>query len=365
MKVIKKILSVFLSAVIIVSTMCIGTVSAGAEVKSKLTVAAYDNEDGNGITILVSGFAPEDIDSVIEIMKDGSLFSLAVFMDEAVGKECRFGFFMDSNVKLYMFNFDGKEITNATLPTHTNGFSLNNEKNCYELKFILEKDHKICDEITNAIKDGKEIRIDAEIVTPYGAILSMDSEFGGQTRFEVVPKWGLSDDTDSNAKDISSLSISKISNKTYTGKTVKPVVTIKDGEKKLVKGTDYTLSYKNNKKIGTATVTIKGKGDYTGEKTIEFKIVPKKTTLKVSKKSDTKATFSWTEVKGAEKYQIYVSKDGGKTYKLLKSVSGSKTSYTSTKLDFKKYDYKFKIRSYGTSDGKKYYSSYSKVKTVK
>ena len=166
-------------------------------------------------------------------------------------------------------------------------------------------------------------------------------------------------------KDISKLTISKISNKSYTGKAVKPAVTIKDGDKKLVKGTDYTVSYKNNTKIGTATVTIKGKGNYTGTKTLTFKIVPAKTTLKVSKKSDTKATFSWTAVKGAEKYQLYYSVDGGKTYKKYTTISGSKTSYTTSKLNFKKYDYKFKIRAYDKVDKTTYYGSYSKIVSVK
>ncbi len=165
--------------------------------------------------------------------------------------------------------------------------------------------------------------------------------------------------------DISSLEISKIKNQTYTGKDRKPAVTVKDGDKTLEKDKDYTVSYKNCKKIGTATVTIKGKGDYTGEKTIEYKIVPKKTALKVTKNSDKKATFKWNKVSGAEKYEIYYSTDGGKKYKKLATVSGSKTSYTNSKLDFKKYDYKFKIRSYGTSGETKYYSSYSSVKTVK
>ncbi len=174
----------------------------------------------------------------------------------------------------------------------------------------------------------------------------------------------LKDSEKSGSTSISSLSITKPSNKTYTGKNRKAAVTIKDGDKTLVKGTDYTLSYKNCKEIGTATVTIKGKGNYTGTKTLTYKIVPKKTTLKVAKSSDTKAKFTWTAVDGAEKYQIYYSANGGK-YKKLATVSGSKTSYTSTKLDFKKNDYKFKIRSYATSDDSKYYSSYSKAVAVK
>lgn len=180
-------------------------------------------------------------------------------------------------------------------------------------------------------------------------------------------KGGTSSETTEEVKsnDISTLEISKIKNQTYTGKNRKPAITIKDGDKTLEKGKDYTVSYKNCKKVGIATATIKGKGDYTGEKTIEYKIVPKKTSLKVTKSSDKKATFKWNKVSGAEKYEIYYSTDGGKKYKKLTTVSGSKTSYTSTKLNFKKYDYKFKIRSYGTSGETKCYSSYSSVKTVK
>ena len=63
---------------------------------------------------------------------------------------------------------------------------------------------------------------------------------------------------------------------TYTGHEIKPKVTVKakvDGVvKTLEKGVDYTVSYKNNVKKGTATVTVKGIGNFTGTITKEFKI---------------------------------------------------------------------------------------------
>ena len=40
----------------------------------------------------------------------------------------------------------------------------------------------------------------------------------------------------------------------------------------LVNGTDYTVTYANNVKVGTATVTVKGKGNYTGTITLTFMI---------------------------------------------------------------------------------------------
>ena len=60
----------------------------------------------------------------------------------------------------------------------------------------------------------------------------------------------------------------------YTGKALKPVPVVKMGGKTLRNGTDYTItSYKNNVRVGTATVVVTGKGDYTGSKTGTFRIV--------------------------------------------------------------------------------------------
>lgn len=65
----------------------------------------------------------------------------------------------------------------------------------------------------------------------------------------------------------------------YSGSAFKPAVTVLDGTKKLVKNTDYTVKYSSNKNVGTATVTITGKGSYHGSVEKTFKILPKATTL--------------------------------------------------------------------------------------
>lgn len=75
------------------------------------------------------------------------------------------------------------------------------------------------------------------------------------------------------AKNISKLSFTAIPNKGYTSAQIKPNVNIKFGKKTLVKDVDYTLTYKNNVNIGTATVYIKGKGNFTGTVSKTFKIV--------------------------------------------------------------------------------------------
>lgn len=68
--------------------------------------------------------------------------------------------------------------------------------------------------------------------------------------------------------------IEPIAAKTYTAGRVIPDITIKDGDKTLVEGSDYTVSVKNNVKAGTAEVTVTGIGKYTGSVTADFEIEP-------------------------------------------------------------------------------------------
>lgn len=73
------------------------------------------------------------------------------------------------------------------------------------------------------------------------------------------------------ARPVSTLKIT-VPSVTYNGKAQKPAVTVKYNNYKFKNGTDYTLSYKNNTKIGTATVMVKGKGKLSGTKSVTFKI---------------------------------------------------------------------------------------------
>ena len=66
--------------------------------------------------------------------------------------------------------------------------------------------------------------------------------------------------------------ISGIVAKKYTGKAITQNVVVKIGGTALKKGTDFTVTYKNNKKVGTASVIIKGKGSCVGSITKTFKI---------------------------------------------------------------------------------------------
>jgi hypothetical protein len=152
----------------------------------------------------------------------------------------------------------------------------------------------------------------------------------------------------------------------YTGKAIKPTVTVKYGSKKLTKGTDYTVSYKNNTKTGKATITIKGKGKYSGTITKTFNIVPKKATLSSVKSPKTKTLkVTWKKDSQATGYQIVYSTSS--KFKSSKSVNISKNSTTSKTISklTKGKTYYVKVRSYKTINGKKVYGAYSTVKKVK
>ena len=167
------------------------------------------------------------------------------------------------------------------------------------------------------------------------------------------------------AKDISGAKVTVASKVTFTGTSRKPAVTVMLSGKELVKNTDYTVKYSNNKAIGKATVTIKGKGKYTGVIKKTFKIVPMKQVI-TSVTAKTKAfAVKWTKDLNVHGYQVkYSTKSnfsGGKSVYVKKNTTVSKTF---TGLTAKK-TYYVKVRSYKTVNGTKYYSSWSSAKKVK
>lgn len=143
---------------------------------------------------------------------------------------------------------------------------------------------------------------------------------------------------------------------TYTGKAIKPTVTVKVGKKKLTTKS-YTVSYKNNTDVGKATITVKGKGSYTGTAAKSFYIRPKAvSTLKATPYS-TKIKLSWSKVTGAKAYQVYQYKNS----KWVKLDNTTKTSYTVTDLE-NATTFNFRVRAYAKTGSKYLYSpSYKSI----
>ena len=158
--------------------------------------------------------------------------------------------------------------------------------------------------------------------------------------------------------------VSGISTKAFTGKNITQSITVKYNGKTLKNGTDYTVSYSNNKKIGTATVKIAGKGSYTGTITKTFKINPAKQEIqKLTAKS--KAFFvDWAQKGSATGYEIQYATNSKFTSAKKVTITNNKTDKTTiSKLSGKK-KYYVRVRSYTTVKGTKYYGTWSASKSV-
>ena len=158
--------------------------------------------------------------------------------------------------------------------------------------------------------------------------------------------------------------VSGISTKAFTGKNITQSITVKYNGKTLKNGTDYTVSYSNNKNIGTATVKIAGKGSYTGTITKTFKINPAKQEIqKLTAKS--KAFFvDWAQKGSATGYEIQYATNSKFTSAKKVTITNNKTdTKTISKLSGKK-KYYVRVRSYTTVKGTKYYGAWSASKSV-
>lgn len=118
----------------------------------------------------------------------------------------------------------------------------------------------------------------------------------------------------------------------YTGKEIKAAVTVKYGKAVLEEGTDYTVTYKNNVKLGTATVIVEGKGGYTGKKEAgTFKIVLGTPILNSAVSTGyNSAKITWKAVAGARTYSLWYKGGTVKNWKKIKDgITGTSYKHTS------------------------------------
>lgn len=177
-----------------------------------------------------------------------------------------------------------------------------------------------------------------------------------------------------STKTISRIAKVKLSSTSYvySGKTRKPAVTVTDAAGKKISSSNYTVSYSGNRKsVGVYKVTVTFKGNYSGKQVLNFKIVPKSTSLKSVTAKKKSLLVKWskntTQTTGYELQFARKSKftDASTTTITLKNKTTSKTL---TQLLGKTWYY-VRIRTYKnvTSDGKtvKLYSAWSKSKNTK
>ncbi len=194
--------------------------------------------------------------------------SLEVFIDENNHKSDSY----EDDDKQYRINYE-----NAQSFSGPNC----NEENVVSAAVVTDKGYLIeaafkWTEIAPAVGDtiGVELQInDAEGGKRIGTVSWYDESGQGWSSPGVFGTATLGGLIEVEREGLWALEIADV---TYTGKALKPPVTVYDGKTLLTLGRDYTVSYKKNTKpTDQAEAVIKGKGNYAGNTTKNFKIVPK------------------------------------------------------------------------------------------
>lgn len=94
----------------------------------------------------------------------------------------------------------------------------------------------------------------------------------------------------------------------YTGKAITLDFRIYDGIKLLKQNIDYTVSYKNNTKVGEALITINGKGSYSGTLIKSFNIVP--INISEARADDLLFTYNYKKIQKGEPIVFYIDSNG-------------------------------------------------------
>lgn len=248
----------------------------------------------------------------------------------------------------------------------------------------------------NYLPDGEQAQGRYAYVTPIGAYAGnpvLKGDFyicRGEQPDDTDDDQNTDDDPKSNdTKDTSNSK--KPQNPTTANKLKKQKITKVSSTYKKSVGQSFTLkpkakgkiTYKTgNKKVATvnskgkvtvkgtgkATITVTAKATSTYSKSVK-KItvygVPKKPEMKKLTAGKKKFTVQWKKDKKADGYQVQYSTDK-KFKKNVKSVNVSKKSTKATVKKLKKRKtYWVRVRSYKKINGKKYYSGWGKVKSVK
>lgn len=191
---------------------------------------------------------------------DAGKFSEFLILNIGNGVEC---------IPPYLFS--NTYVTTALIPESVKELGIHSFMNCKVLKNVTVKAQKVeyKDEMTGWY-------------TPFGGCpLSVVFKCYRNSTTEIYAKNnGFKISYIDSAIDISKckmrLSVSKY---TYRGKECRPSVSLTYGSKKLTQDKDYTVTYRNNKYVGTASVIITGKGGFEGSVTEKFTIVPKGTVI--------------------------------------------------------------------------------------
>lgn len=180
-------------------------------------------------------------------------------------------------------------------------------------------------------------------------------------------KCGYYEDTDIPC--VSQIKLSKTSF-TYNGKVQKPSVSVLDSKGNVISADNYTITYSSSgsKNVGSYSMLVSFIGsEYSGSRVFTYSIVPKSTSVSSLKGGKKKITVKYKkQTSQTSGYQIQAATDKSfkKNKKTVTVKKNKATSASLTSLKSKK-KYYVRVRTYKTVNGKKIYSAWSKVKTVK
>lgn len=375
----KKLISVFLAAIMAVTAVVCCTVGASAATsaydlirtlkkhavtaKSKLDSSiTYDCVwEANDLYITISGLPGSASKKIAALIKKGNVLSLSFGTDNL--------FHVVFEDKQQMMNIKRPNLDEEFFQPQINLEYFTASGSTYKLSIKLElsKFYSILPSLKSIVGNSRAAALS---ISALNTSTGKRTYLGGKDfRYITYAK------EQTGKVNLSKAKVTIAKQTAYTGSKVTVEPTVKVGVTKLVKNRDYTLTYKNNKDIGTATVIIKGKGNYTGSKKAYFKIVPKRPEFKDVDIVGRKVTLSWSPVEGADRYYLYVSsakyyrvvegnvvfKDDilGNDYELVKTLDRYTTTFTANIVDG--YAYIYKVCAAKKVNGKIYVSRDSNV----
>lgn len=182
--------------------------------------------------------------------------------------------------------FQGAGLTSVTIPAGVTNIKDVAFSGCEQLKTVVIPDSVTeigykafvnCDSLTDVYYGGSE--------TQWNAISINENDNGTAALKKATIHYNSTGPVEEK-KDIQNTDVTGVQESyTYTGGAITPDVVVKDGSSTLVAGTDYEVSYDNNENHGTATITIAGKGRYSGKKIVTFEIT--KAVLTITAKDKT------------------------------------------------------------------------------
>ena len=179
---------------------------------------------------------------------------------------------------------------------------------------------------------------------------------------QICMTCGIKNSNKTNIYGIKTIELSK-TKYNYSGNVVAPSVVVKDSKNTVLKEKeDYIVKYASGRKApGKYAVTVEFMGNYEGETTLYFTILPGKTSKITATQSTDYVKLSWNKVTGATGYRVYQYNSKIGKYEAIKTLTG--TSYTVKNLKAGT-NYKFAVKAYTKADGETLWASSSKTITT-